>query len=141
MINYDENPELNITPLVDIMLVLLAILMVAMPALIYEETITVPKGTQSKQASQNTKDLVVRIDLNRKIYINQSIFDLPSIENLKKPNFMGDLPDKLVQLNSVYRPDAKVFIKADEDLRYGDVMYVLRSLQRANYNNVALQTR
>ena len=48
MINYDENPELNITPLVDIMLVLLAILMVAMPALIYEEKIIVPQGTQSK---------------------------------------------------------------------------------------------
>ena len=48
MINYDEKPELNITPLVDIMLVLLAILMVAMPALIYEEKISVPQGTQSK---------------------------------------------------------------------------------------------
>ena len=131
MINYDEKPELNITPLVDIMLVLLAILMVAMPALIYEEKISVPQGTQSKNKQDSPKALTIRVDKQKRVYINNENFALN--ENL--------LADKLVQLNSIYAVDSPVFIKADEALNYGDVMSVLRSVQNANYTNVALETK
>ena len=129
MINYDENPELNITPLVDIMLVLLAILMVAMPALIYEEKIIVPQGTQSKSKPMDKKALTIRITLDRKVYIDKDIFELSA------------LADRLVLLHSQYSTDSQVYIKADEGLRYADVMSVLRSLKLARYNNVALETR
>ena len=129
MINYDENPELNITPLVDIMLVLLAILMVAMPALIYEEKIIVPQGTQSKSKPMDGKALTIRITLDRKVYIDKDIFELSA------------LADRLVLLQNQYSTDSQVYIKADEGLRYADVMSVLRSLKLAQYNNVALETR
>ena len=129
MINYDENPELNITPLVDIMLVLLAILMVAMPALIYEEKIIVPQGTQSKSKPMDRKALTIRITLDRKVYIDKDIFELSA------------LADRLVLLQNQYSTDSQVYIKADEGLRYADVMSVLRSLKLARYNNVALETR
>ena len=129
MINYDENPELNITPLVDIMLVLLAILMVAMPALIYEEKIIVPQGTQSKSKPIDKKALTIRITLDRKVYIDKDIFELSA------------LADRLVLLQSQYSTDSQVYLKADEGLRYADVMSVLRSLKLARYNNVALETR
>ena len=129
MINYDENPELNITPLVDIMLVLLAILMVAMPALIYEEKIIVPQGTQSKSKPIDRKALTIRITLDRKVYIDKDIFELSA------------LADRLVLLQSQYSTDSQVYLKADEGLRYADVMSVLRSLKLARYNNVALETR
>lgn len=129
MINYDENPELNITPLVDIMLVLLAILMVAMPALIYEEKIIVPQGTQSKSKPMDRKALTIRITLDRKVYIDKDIFELSA------------LADRLMLLQSQYSTDSQVYLKADEGLRYADVMSVLRSLKLARYNNVALETR
>ena len=129
MINYDENPELNITPLVDIMLVLLAILMVAMPALIYEEKIIVPQGTQSKSKPMDKKALTIRITLDRKVYIDKDIFELSA------------LADRLVLLQSQYSTDSQVYLKAGEGLRYADVMSVLRSLKLARYNNVALETR
>mgnify|MGYP003510737754 FL=1 len=129
MINYEENPELNITPLVDIMLVLLAILMVAMPALIYEEKIIVPQGTQSKSKPMDRKALTIRITLDRKVYIDKDMFELSA------------LADRLVLLQSQYSTDSQVYLKADEGLRYADVMSVLRSLKLARYNNVALETR
>ena len=47
----EEKPELNITPLVDIMLVLLAILMVTAPSITYEENVHLPKGSQKIQFS------------------------------------------------------------------------------------------
>lgn len=129
MINYDENPELNITPLVDIMLVLLAILMVAMPALIYEEKITVPQGTQSKSKPMDRKALTIRITLEKKVHIDKDVFELSA------------LADRLVLLQNQYSTDSQVYLKADEGLRYADVMSVLRLLKLAQYNNVALETR
>jgi biopolymer transport protein ExbD len=53
--NYNEKPELNITPLVDVMLVLLAILMVTAPVLEYEENINLPQGSRSAKVSQVKK--------------------------------------------------------------------------------------
>ncbi len=46
--NWDEKPELNITPLVDVMLVLLAIMMVIAPNMIYEEKINLPQSSKTK---------------------------------------------------------------------------------------------
>ena len=47
--DWDENPDLNITPLVDIMLVLLAILMVVVPTIVYKEDITLAKGSKTQK--------------------------------------------------------------------------------------------
>jgi len=69
MINLDETPELNITPLVDIMLVLLAILMVTTPTIVYEEQISLPDGSKTKTVSAQKKDLTVMVDATRKVRI------------------------------------------------------------------------
>ena len=66
MYDWEETPDLNITPLVDIMLVLLAILMVTTPAVIYEETINLPDGTKS-QVVQKIPEIEIRITKNRKV--------------------------------------------------------------------------
>lgn len=128
MINFDENPELNITPLVDIMLVLLAILMVTTPAIVYEEQITLPDGSKSKAVSQNLKTLTVRIDAQRKVYINQSVMSLP------------ELGDNLILISQKYDKNSPVYIKADKRLIYDDVMYVLKTMKNAGFTKVALET-
>ena len=98
MINFDENPELNITPLVDIMLVLLAILMVTTPAIIYEEQISLPDGSKSKVLSQELKSLTVRIDSQRQVYIDQTKMSL------------NELSDNLVLLSKKYDKNSPVYI-------------------------------
>ncbi|ANE34897.1 biopolymer transporter ExbD [Campylobacter hyointestinalis] len=128
MINLDETPELNITPLVDIMLVLLAILMVTTPAIIYEEQITLPDGSKTKVVSQNLKSLTVRIDAQRKVYINQTTMDL------------NELADNLVLISQKYDKGSPVYIKADKRLIYDDVMFVLKSMKNAGFTKVALET-
>ena len=130
MFDYDEKPELNITPLVDIMLVLLAILMVATPAIIYEEKIQLPDGSKT-QVSQTTKELmIVRVTEDRQIYIDQS-----------KMNF-GEFADNLLLLanSGKYGKDKPVFIQADKKLLYDDVMFVLKTLKQTGFLKVALQT-
>ncbi|MBP3676424.1 MAG: biopolymer transporter ExbD [Campylobacter sp.] len=128
MINFDENPELNITPLVDIMLVLLAILMVTTPAIIYEEQISLPDGSKSKVLSQELKSLTVRIDSQRQVYIDQSKMSL------------NELSDNLVLLSKKYDKNSPVYIKADKRLIYNDVMFVLKSMKNAGFSKVALET-
>lgn len=128
MINFDENPELNITPLVDIMLVLLAILMVTTPAIIYEEQITLPDGSKSKVLSQEIKSLTVRIDAQRQVYIDQSKISL------------SELGDNLILISKKYDKNSPVYIKADKRLIYDDVMFVLKSMKNAGFSKVALET-
>ena len=63
MSQLDEVPELNITPLVDIMLVLLAILMVTAPVIEFEEPINLPSGSKSQQVQDFQKIDIIIIKL------------------------------------------------------------------------------
>ena len=65
MIDWDEKPELNITPLVDVMLVLLAVLMVISPTIIYEELIKLPKGSAQTEIKEKKLNEIFLIYLNK----------------------------------------------------------------------------
>ncbi|ENQ9941478.1 ExbD/TolR family protein [Campylobacter coli] len=124
----DEKPELNITPLVDIMLVLLAILMVTAPSIIYEEKINLPQGSQKSTSAPSVKSLIVSINAKKEIFLNQEKYSFVS--------FADNLAQKKAQFNT----DEPVFIRADKSLKYDDVIFVLKSIKNLGFNKVALQT-
>lgn len=124
----DEKPELNITPLVDIMLVLLAILMVTAPSITYEENINLPKGSAQTPNVVTLKSLVIAITAKRDIYINDKKFNFTSFA------------DNLVLSQSQYKLDEPVFIRADKNLKYDDVMHVLKTVKNLGFSKVSLQT-
>ncbi|QKF65243.1 biopolymer transporter ExbD [Campylobacter corcagiensis] len=128
MYDFDEKPELNITPLVDIMLVLLAILMVTTPAVIYEENILLPIGSKKQISTEKTEDLVVRVTPDKIIDIAGS-----------KMSF-DEFGDNLILLISKYNLQAPVYIQADKTLLYDDVVFVLKTLKKAGFSKVSLQT-
>ncbi len=125
--DWDEKPELNITPLVDIMLVLMAILMVTAPVMVYKENITLPSGS-AKQSVKKVAELTIRVDKNKNIYIKD-----------KKFNF-NDFADNFLLLSKDYDKKAVVYIKADKDLKYDDVMYILKVAKKVGFLKVALLT-
>jgi biopolymer transport protein ExbD len=127
MIDWNEAPELNITPLVDVMLVLLAILMVTAPTLVYEENIVLPDG--SKQSTINKlPEIEIRITKEREVF-------------LKNDKFILDrFPDNFILFGQSYSKETPVYIKADKLLRYEDVMFVLKSVKEAGFHKVALET-
>lgn len=128
MYDWDETPDLNITPLVDIMLVLLAILMVTTPALVYEELITLPDGSKT-QVMQNVKPTEIRITKERKVYINRDSF---SIE---------EFPDNFILASQKLPLETTIiYIKADQELPYKDVMFILKSVKEAGFTKVSLET-
>jgi len=127
MNDWNDNPELNITPLVDIMLVLLAILMVTTPAMVYQEKITLPDGTKSAVVKK-MPELEIRIDKNRKVYIKKDMF------------LLDEFADNFMLIRGKYSVNSQVYIKADESLKYRDVMYILKSVKEAGFAKVSLET-
>ncbi len=125
--DWDDKPELNITPLVDVMLVLLAILMVIAPNIIYEENIKLPQGSITKQISK-IPPVHITIDKDMKLMVNKEVFLL----NAFKDNFF--LYAKKLDLK------ATVLISADKTLEYGVVMSVLAAVKQAGFTDVSLAT-
>ena len=71
MFDFNQKPDLNITPLVDIMLVLLAILMVTAPVIEFEEPINLPTGSKSQQ-SQDVAKIDIIITKDRSVTLNKN---------------------------------------------------------------------
>jgi biopolymer transport protein ExbD len=126
--DWEETPELNITPLVDVMLVLLAILMVIAPNIVYEELINLPQGSAQKQM-QKKPPVHILINEEGEIIVNKEKFDRLGFTD----NFY-----RYAQKNL----DAKssVTISADRSLDYGMVMQVLGAVKQAGFSEVSLAT-
>ena len=124
---WDEKPELNITPLVDVMLVLLAIMMVVAPNIVYEEKVSLPQSSKTKQLVKIPPVHIV-IDRNKNLKINKDTFLLNA--------FMDNFPLYALKLDK----KATVLISADKRLDYGVVMSVLAAVKQAGFSEVSLAT-
>jgi biopolymer transport protein ExbD len=127
MYDYNNKPDLNITPLVDVMLVLLAILMVTAPVLEYEENINLPKGSRSKKA-QMTKKINITINAKGMISVNKKKYDIK--------NFA----DNFILYSKTKNRQTPVHIRADKTLAYEKVIYILKTVKEAGFFKVALIT-
>ena len=121
--------EINVTPLVDVMLVLLIIFMVTAPLLTAGVPVQLP-DSRAKAVEQDQKPVEISLDGQGKLYVDKAEVS----EAL--------LPDILSQI--VAKADAakppQVFLRADKGLEYGKVMRVMGELNRAGLNRVALIT-
>jgi len=127
MYDWEEKPELNITPLVDVMLVLLVVLMVIAPNIIYEESIKLPQGSTSKQL-EKIPPVHITIDKEGVVKVNKENFLL----NAFSDNFF-------LYAKSLDKK-ATVLISADKSLDYGVVMSVLAAVKQAGFVEVSLAT-
>lgn len=127
MYDFNQKPDLNITPLVDIMLVLLAILMVTAPVMEFEEPINLPKGSKSQQV-QNFKKIDIRINKDRIVFLNKKKVDIK--------NF----PDNFLLFTNDKDRKTPIYIRADKTLLYDDIIFVLKSVKEAGFFKVSLVT-
>jgi len=125
--SWDDSPDLNITPLMDVMLVLMAILMVTAPTLTFQEKITLPQGSKTVQVKKS-KTLTIRMDKDKKIYLKNDTYGLDTFA------------DDFVNKSATYDKGSEVYIHADEVLQYKHVMYILKSVKAAGFEKVSLIT-
>ena len=122
--------EINVTPLVDVMLVLLIIFMVTAPLLTTGVPVNLP-DSRAKALEQAQKPEQISIDEQGRLFLNEDeISD-------------ADLPAKLDAIAARKDPDGQVpqiYLRADRALDYGRVMRVMGELNRAGLNRVSLVT-
>lgn len=133
MFDWDEKPELNITPLVDVMLVLLAILMVISPNIVYEELIRLPKGSAQKELS---KIPPVNIFITKEGEIKVKLGDSGKEDTYTMETFA----DNFILFSQSLDRDATVMINADQSLDYGRVMQILGAVKKSGFHEVSLAT-
>ena len=128
MYPWDEDPDLNITPLIDVMLVLMALFMITIPVMHYEEKINLPDGSQKSSVS-DAKALTIRIDKALNVYFKNDTFTLDSFPDAFRLK-TGDVDKKQV-----------VFINADKEIAYEKVIYLLKVVKQSNFTKVSLLTQ
>lgn len=118
--------NINVTPLVDVMLVLLVIFMVTAPILQQGVSINLPK-VKSAALTGEEQQLVVALTRNGQVYLNDT------------PTTVGELGPKLEAILKL-RPDRQVFVRADQNVRYGEVMRVVATIKDAGIERVGMVT-
>lgn len=124
--SYQAMSEINVTPLVDIMLVLLIIFMVAAPLMTQGVEVNLPKAKASALAS-NREPLVVTVAKDGTPFIEQN------------PVTISELKDKILLIRST-NPDLPVYVRGDSKAEYGAVMKVMANLQQAGIEKIGLVT-
>jgi biopolymer transport protein TolR len=120
--------EINVTPFVDVMLVLLIIFMVAAPLLTVGVPIDLPQ-TRAKALDQDRDPVIVSIDVKGAVFIQNS--EIPLEELLPKLKAITEARSGM---------DERIVFRADKELKYSMVMRVLGRLNAAGYRRVALVT-
>jgi len=118
--------DINVTPFVDVMLVLLIIFMVTAPMMVQGLNVDLPEAT-AKPLDSEKEHLVITIDKNHLVYIND--FKV-SVE------FLGEKLDKMLQ----GRSDREVYLKADKNIPYGIVVQVMAEIKKAGIEQLGMIT-
>jgi biopolymer transport protein ExbD len=119
--------DINVTPLVDVMLVLLIIMMIVAPLLQQGVPVTLPLASNSSEKPETQDQTVVTIDRNKDVYLNAKPVPLGQLEARIK-EVLEDKSDKIV------------IIKADEEAPYSAVMDTMDELRHAGIEDMGLIT-
>ena len=118
--------EINVTPMVDVMLVLLIIFMVTAPLIQQGVKVNLPE-TKAAPVESSDKKLVLSVDLQKKVFIGEVEVKLEELEEKLKTNAKA-------------QADKEIYLHADRDLPYGIVVDVMGAAQRAGITNVGMIT-
>lgn len=116
--------EINVTPFVDVMLVLLIVFMVTAPLLSVGVPVDLPK-TKAASLNDSQEPLVISIDGEGVVYIQQKAVE------------MEQLIPRLVAITGA-KPDTKIFVRGDRAIQYGTVMQVMGEISSAGFKKVSL---
>jgi len=124
-----KKPELNITPFVDIMLVLLAILMVSVTVSTYQEkTVNLPEGSKTAPAVKKPT-ITITIKKDGSVVVNK--------ETISLKNFLEEFNLKYGNFNK----NSLVYIAADKDIKYDLFMKVYSAVVKTGFTQIGLLTK
>ena len=116
--------NINVTPLVDVMLVLLIVFMITAPMLTVGVQVDLPQ-TKANQINSDADPLIITMNKNREIFIQDAVVSLE------------DLIPRLKAISKV-NSKTRIFVRGDNLLPYGEVIEIMGKIQSAGYEKVAL---
>jgi biopolymer transport protein TolR len=119
--------QINVTPLVDVMLVLLVIFMVTAPIIQQGVQVNLPQ-TKASAIAGSEEPLIVTVAKDGKIYLNDNVIGL------------ADLGAKLSAIKKL-QADKQVYLRADQDVRYGTVMKTIAEIKQAGIEKLGMVSR
>ena len=119
--------QINVTPLVDVMLVLLVIFMVTAPIIQQGVQVNLPQ-TKASAIAGSEEPLIVTVAKDGKIYLNDNVIGL------------ADLGTKLTAIRKL-QADKQVYLRADQDVRYGTVMKTIAEIKQAGSEKLGMVSR
>lgn len=119
--------DINVTPFVDVMLVLLVVFMVAAPLLTSGVPIDLPDSEAKALNDEDNKPLEVSLDNDGMIYVGET-----EVKEARLISLLGSMTNN--------DPDRRIYIRADKSMDYGRVMGVLGAINGAGFKKVALIT-
>lgn len=122
--NFRPNSDINITPLVDVMLVLLVIFMITAPMMTVGVPVDLPK-TQAAQINDQDEPLIISVDATGKVYLQETEMLLEeAVQRLKA--ITGN------------NPNAKIYVRGDKKLPYGQIMEIMGGIAASGFSKVSL---
>jgi biopolymer transport protein ExbD len=128
------NADINVTPLVDVMLVLLIIFMVVTPMLQRGKAVMLPRVSEPEKQSDDGTDLVVSVEYLRRgaafdtnLYLGQNLVDRNALRTRLQDELRKD-------------PARQIYLKGDQRLNYGAVREVMEICHQAGFQQVKLAT-
>jgi biopolymer transport protein TolR len=118
--------EINVTPFVDVMLVLLVIFMVTAPLLTAGVEIKLPKANATALSQQDNKPLEIALDSKGVIFLGETRLRL------------DELDAKLRAIAGETAADRRIYLKADEKLDWGKVAEVMATIRTSGFTNIGL---
>lgn len=122
----DVNAEINVTPLVDVMLVLLVVFIVTAPLLSNAVTVNLPKTAINAPPTQK-RALNVSVDQKGRIYVDRKEVELPELE-------------RELSAEHAANSDVSVHLNADQAVNYGVVAKVISAVDRAGVAKLSVMT-
>lgn len=122
---YRPMADINVTPFVDVMLVLLVVFMITAPLLTAGVPVDLPKAEAKALKEEDKKPLEISLTAGGKIYIGETEVKRDRIVNMMSAMTNSD-------------PERRIYLRADQGLAYGEVMDVLGLMNGAGFRKVAL---
>ena len=126
-VNHRLMSEINVTPFVDVMLVLLIIFMVAAPLLTVGVEIELPKTSAKALPTEKEEPLTLSLTKDKELYLQDTKIEF------------SELIPKLKQI-AEQRNDNRIFIRADGANNYSTIMEIMGALNSSNFSNISLVT-
>ena len=123
-----ELNEINVTPFIDVMLVLLIIFMVVTPLMTTSVKVELPKGSENLQKDENKKPLILSIDKEKNLFLDDEIINLSNLKEILFAKTSGNF-------------DEIIYFYVDKSVEYEVLINAINSVKTLGYSKTALSSK